>query len=120
MKLLIAGSRDYPTNGNFEAKMTELINLFGRPSEIVSGHCSTGPDKMGEAWAKGNNIPIKLFPADWDKFGKSAGPIRNKHMAQYCDRAIVFWDGLSKGSANMINELKRFNKPYNVIYSHNK
>jgi hypothetical protein len=118
MKLLIAGSRDYPTNGNFNDKMNELVKLFGVPSEVVSGHCKTGPDKLGEDWAKQNNIPVKLFPADWDKFGRSAGPIRNKHMAEYCDRAIVFWDGQSRGSQNMINELKRFNKAYHVIYPH--
>ena len=45
---------------------------------------------------------IKRFPADWDKFKKAAGYIRNEQMGNYCDIAIIFWDGSSKGTLNMI------------------
>lgn len=119
MKLLIAGSRDYPENGNFISKMKELVTIYGMPSEVVSGHCPTGADKLGEEWAAVNNAPAKLFPADWNQYGMAAGPIRNREMAKYCDRAVIFWDGKSRGSQNMINELKKHNKPYTVIYPYN-
>lgn len=118
MKLLIAGSRNYPWNGNFLEKMSEFVELHGLPSEVVSGNCHMGPDKFGEAWASTHKIPIKLFPANWSFHGKAAGPIRNQAMADYCDRAIVFWDGQSRGSKNMINALQNHNKPYNVVYPH--
>ena len=38
--------------------------------------------------------------------------IRNKEMAEYIDWAIIFWDGKSKGSENMIEQLKTLRKPY--------
>jgi hypothetical protein len=116
MKLLIAGSRDYPSGGNFKAKMAELIAIYGMPSEVVSGHCHKGVDAMGEDWAAENKVPVKRFAADWNKHGKAAGPIRNREMAPYCDRAFIFWDGKSRGSKNMIEELQRHNKPYTVVY----
>lgn len=50
--------------------------------EIVSGHC-IGADRMGEEYAKRRNYALKIFPAEWKKYGKRAGPIRNKQMIDY-------------------------------------
>lgn len=58
----------------------------------------------------------KEFPADWKAHGKAAGPIRNKQMAEYADALLLIWDGESKGSASMKNEMLKLNKPvYEVI-----
>lgn len=69
-------------------------------TEVVCG-MAKGADSLGEDWAKRNKIPIKYFPADWDKYGRSAGPIRNGEMAKYGDALILLWDGKSSGSAGM-------------------
>ncbi|WP_197026348.1 hypothetical protein [Polaribacter sp. Hel_I_88] len=47
------------------------------------------------------------FPAEWNKFGKAAGPVRNKEMAIYADALIAFWDGKSRGTKNMIQLAKQ-------------
>ncbi len=52
------------------------------------------------------------MPAEWGKHGNSAGPIRNREMAKYADMAIVLWDGYSPGAKNMVEEMRRLNKPY--------
>lgn len=70
-------------------------------SEVVSGGAK-GCDTYGEAWAKVNNIEIRRFPADWDRYGKGAGPIRNEEMAQYAEALIAVWDGRSSGTKDMI------------------
>ena len=44
---------------------------------------------------------LRVFPADWEKYGKSAGVRRNEQMAIYSDAVIVFWDGFSRGTQNM-------------------
>lgn len=55
------------------------------------------------------------MPADWDRLGKKAGMVRNAQMADYADAAIVFWDGKSNGTANMISNMKMRDKPCHVI-----
>lgn len=115
MKLLIAGGRDY-NEPDFSEKIMGVCSMYGNPTEIVSGACPNGADRMGELWAKEYSVPIKLFPADWDTHGNAAGPIRNRQMALYCDRAIIFWDGKSAGTKNMITQLQKANKPYTIIY----
>ncbi len=74
-----------------------------------------GADALGERWAKENDIPVKVFPANWDKHGKAAGPIRNKQMAAYGEMLIAFWDGKSSGTGNMISLAEPYNLKYTVI-----
>lgn len=103
MKTIIAGSRTVTYND----VITALLNcdFTDKISEIVSG-TANGADKHGETIAKEYDIPIKQFPAQWDKFGKSAGYKRNEEMANYADACICIWDGVSKGTQHMINIAK--------------
>ena len=47
------------------------------------------------------------FLAQWDKYGRQAGPMRNRQMAENADALIAYWDGESRGSKNMIEEAKK-------------
>jgi hypothetical protein len=58
---------------------------------------------MGEEWAARNNIPVELFPADWDRFGRSAGHRRNADMAARAEALVALWDGKSPGTKGMID-----------------
>lgn len=71
-------------------------------TEVVSGGCR-GIDREGVSVAGLHDIPISVFPADWKKHGRAAGPIRNKEMACYADSLILIWDGKSRGSNSMRN-----------------
>jgi len=66
-------------------------------TEVVSGG-ATGIDKEGEDYAYAHGIPVKRFPADWDKHGKAAGPIRNRDMAKYADAVALFAGGIGTNS----------------------
>ena len=94
MKLIIAGGRDY------HLTKEDFLKLDGLPpvSEVVSG-CARGVDAYGELWAKQHEIPVKRYPANWSLYGKSAGPIRNREMAEYAEALAVFPGG--KGTASM-------------------
>lgn len=73
-------------------------------TEVVSGG-ARGPDRAGELWAKINGVRVRVFPADWEKHGKAAGPIRNIEMAKYVgkDGALLpLWDGKSRGTRHMM------------------
>lgn len=104
MKLIIAGGRDF---SNYDLLCEEVSKIIaGVPCiEIVSGG-ARGADLLGEHYAIDKGIPVKRFPADWEKYGKSAGFRRNAEMAKYADWCICFWDGKSKGTGHMINLAK--------------
>jgi hypothetical protein len=89
-------------------------NLSLEDIEIVSGKAK-GADTLGELYANENNIKIIEFPADWEKFGKKAGYIRNEEMAKYSDSCIVFWDGKSKGTKHMIELAKKYNLNLKIV-----
>lgn len=70
-------------------------------TEVVSGF-ARGVDLLGELWATRNFITFKRFPADWDRFGKSAGYKRNVEMSEYAEALIAIWDQKSPGTKSMI------------------
>ena len=107
LKVIIAGSRDIRDYSLVFSILEKIMSLT--IEEVVSG-CANGVDSLGERWAEENNIPVKHFPADWDKHGKAAGPIRNCQMAAYADAAVVIHNG-SRGSKHMIETMKKLGKP---------
>lgn len=106
MKVIIAGSRSFSDYSFLCLKCDKALSSQTE-IEIVSG-TANGADKLGEKYAEGKKYPIKRFPADWDKYGKSAGYKRNEEMAKYSDALICFWDGTSKGSKSMIDLAKKY------------
>lgn len=112
MKVIIAGTRNFCDAALMADSLKDGLAMI---TEVVCG-CAQGADTLGQHWAHQHHIPVKFFPADWKTHGKKAGILRNQQMADYADSAIVFWDGASKGSHNMIAEMKRRNKPCRVIH----
>lgn len=108
MKTIIAGSRTIPL-----ILFDFIMNQYD-PSCISEVICGTakGVDTFGETWALGHGIPVKRMPADWSRWGRAAGFYRNVDMGEYCDQAIIIWDGESKGTLHMIDVMKRLGKPY--------
>lgn len=82
-------------------------------TEVVSG-TARGVDKLGETWAESAGIPVRRFPANWRKFGRAAGGFRNSEMADYADAAVILWDGESSGTLDMIDKMRRREKPREV------
>lgn len=113
MKLIIAGSRTLSISPQ---KLQWIIEHFElNPTEIVCGGAK-GIDYSGSEYSYMFNIPIKEFPADWKLYGNRAGPIRNAKMAAYGDALLLIWDGKSKGSMNMKENMVSLNKPiYEVV-----
>lgn len=101
MKVVIAGSRSIQKQEDVDYAMSFCPFEI---TEVVSGG-ATGVDTLGENWAKANNIPVKVFPAQWDLHGKAAGFIRNEQMAKYADALIAIWDGKSRGTEHMIRTM---------------
>ena len=104
-KIIVAGGRSFNNYDLLEQKLDYYL-----PSKINEGHdiviisgTAKGADSLGEKYAINKGYEIERFPANWDKYGKSAGYRRNVDMANVADACIVFWDGTSPGSKHMID-----------------
>ncbi len=111
-RIVVAGCRYY--NNYEEAKqfIDECICEIQKQNRriiFLSGGCR-GADTLGERFAQENGLEIEKHPADWKRYGRAAGPKRNKEMIENCDMVICFWDGKSKGTGSAINYAKRLEK----------
>ena len=87
MKYIIAGGRDFNNRTIMFSILSKHINNMY--DTVISGD-ARGADALGTEWAMHFQIPVKHFPAQWDKYGKSAGFIRNAEMGDEADALIAF------------------------------
>jgi hypothetical protein len=113
-RVIIAGGRDFEDYTFLQEKCTKVLTSK-LPRVIIISGCAKGADKLGEVFAAYNNLEVERFPADWDKFGKSAGHVRNRQMADVSDALIAFWDGRSKGTGGMVMTMRKLEKPVRII-----
>lgn len=117
-RALIVGSRNFDDYELLEEIMDG--RLADKSSvEIVSGG-ARGADSLAERYAKERGYKLTVFPADWDKYGKSAGYIRNEEMHRYIRESserlcVAFWDGESKGTAHNFELSKKYNNPIDIV-----
>lgn len=112
MKVLVCGSREWKDDGYIATRLDEFHELYGI-TEIIEG-CARGADRVAEAWAMNRGIPLRHFPADWDRYQPTdqsrknpAGAIRNRQMLDEGRPTIViaFHRNLndSKGTRDMVH-----------------
>lgn len=116
-RVIVAGGRDFTDYKLAKEKIDYYLEDLKGNYEIVCG-MARGSDMLGFKYAMDNNKKIHSFPANWDKFGKRAGYIRNEEMAKFSDVLIAFWNGRSKGTGHMI-ELARQYKLGIVVVPYN-
>lgn len=115
-KTIIAGSRD-TSKEIFDLVWCLIVQCAEnfKTTEVVSGH-AIGVDRFGELVAKeALHVPIMIFLPDYDKYGRQAPLRRNTQMAIYADNLIAIWDGKSRGTKHMIDQMRFRNKPVEII-----
>lgn len=110
MNIGVVGGRDF----NDYESMEQVLFSVVEPTDdkIISGGAA-GADTLAERFAKENNIPTKIYKADWKNLGKSAGILRNRDIIAQSDYIVAFWDGKSKGTKDTID--KAFEKGVAVL-----
>lgn len=95
MRLLVCGGRNYADRDAVYCALLEL-----HPSAVITGGAS-GADRIAEEWAR-PVVPVETYKADWTKYGKAAGPIRNQQMIDEGkpDAVLAFPGG--RGTADMV------------------
>lgn len=115
MNVAVIGSRGFSNYALLESELNK-IHSASPITQIVSGG-ARGADRMGETWAKQNNIPTLIFLPDWDKYGKSAGFIRNKDIIANAELVVAFWDGNSRGTKSSIDIANEQSKKTIIVNS---
>jgi len=106
MKVLVCGGRDYTDL----PKLCDVLDDMHAKSQItlIIHGAARGANKLASYWAKSRGVEQRAFPADWQKHGKAAGPIRNLQMLEegQPDLCIAFPTG-GPGTRNMIGHAKQ-------------
>ena len=110
-RTIIAGSRNFT---NIKLAYDTLAEYKDKIKVVLCGEAK-GADTIGRQWAEENHIPIRSYPADWQKYPTAAGYVRNKQMGDYGDELVAFWDGVSPGTNDMITYMKKLGKKVTVI-----
>lgn len=100
MRVLVTASRDWD---DAEVIALALIDAQaqGHPvlPTLVVGACPTGADHIAYALAAGWGWPTERHPADWDRYGKRAGYLRNAEMVDAgADVCLAFIRNSSRGA----------------------
>lgn len=128
-RVVIFGGRDFMDYGFLKVKLDGLLRVKKLTHKIVIlNGGAKGADALGARYAKERGYKVEDFPADWKnidvpnaivksnqygKYNANAGMLRNQDMADACDVAVGFWDGMSTGTADMIDRVSK--KPNRIF-----
>jgi hypothetical protein len=111
MKLAVVGSRKF----NDYTLLRKELSMYDNIEEIVSGGAK-GADALAERYAREVlKIEPTVFRADWKRWGKRAGPLRNQKIWEYADQGIAFWDGFSPGTKDSIDWANFHRKKVKIV-----
>ena len=111
---LVCGGRKFADQAMFDDVMARLLGMWGCPSKIVHG-AAPGADTMADTWGRQMAIEVIAVPADWDKHGNAAGPIRNEDMLmKHRPKRVIAFPGRN-GTADMVRRAKNRRGEIDVI-----
>lgn len=105
MRILVCGGRDFDDEPRLHTTLDKILEE-SNDILIISG-MARGADSMAINWAVKNDLHYEGYPADWKKYGRAAGPIRNQQMLDEGrpDLVIAFPGGT--GTRDMIRRTKK-------------
>lgn len=106
MRVLVCGCRDFNDPMTLGSWLGGIHKNNGPITLIIEGG-SSGADYMARKFAERQGIPVRTFDAEWGKYGKSAGPIRNRQMlVEGKPDLVVAFEG-GAGTADMVKQARR-------------
>mgnify|MGYP001025382263 CR=1 FL=1 len=113
-KVGVVGSRSF-TDYEYLCGVLDSLDL-SVSDMIVSGGCKFGADALAERYAASRGLELKIFYADWQRYGRSAGVIRNRALVKFCDFVVLFWDGHSRGTGSTLRFCLEEKVPFLVVW----
>lgn len=102
-RIIVCGNRDMTDKETVKTVLNAIYREEGIYVTIVHGGCPTGADAFADEHARFLGFTVEVHPANWKKFGRRAGPLRNEHIAGLgAEYGVAFWNGKSSGTGGMI------------------
>jgi hypothetical protein len=112
-RVLVCGSRSVH-RGHLHLVYNELV-LMPKNTVIIHGACR-GADLVADEVARELGLTIEAYPAEWDRLGRAAGPLRNTKMLESgVGLVLSFWDGVSGGTADTMKKARKMGIPVRVV-----
>lgn len=108
MRVLVTGGRDFNDLALLEMTL-DAIHATNVIAVLIHGAAS-GADSLAGEWAVRNGIELIACPADWKRYGRRAGPLRNRQMLDLSPDLLVAFPG-GRGTADMIAAAKERGVP---------
>lgn len=109
IRILVCGGRRYRDRERVFQVLDSYARVF--TIEVVIHGDASGADKLADEWAKARGIEVQPFPANWTKFGRAAGPIRNGSMLRWGNPTHVIAFPGHDGTADMVGKARRAGVP---------
>lgn len=113
MRIAIVGSRNWDYL-HIVSRTVQYLHFINPDNLFVSGR-GGNVDLCAEEEAKKLHLSTVIFPAQWNRHGKAAGPIRNERIVEACTAILFFWDGTSIGTRGTIDLAVAYKRPYLII-----
>jgi hypothetical protein len=99
-RVLVFGGRDYRDRPQMESALQRIL----RDGDVVVHGGARGADHLAGDIGQVLGHHVEVYPADWGRWGKGAGPIRNQQMLNSgIDLAVEFPGG--RGTRDMARRL---------------
>lgn len=130
IRLIVAGGRDFNDFGYLVKSLDHMLKRYNREDVLIIEGGATGADRLGREYAKLRGIDFTTQNADWKdlktppvlikrnsygEYNALAGIARNHKMGDMASHAVIYWDGKSTGSKDMLNYMKQLKKPVKVF-----
>ena len=117
-RIIVCGGTDF-NDYDYLCKNLDVLLESYKEIRLVSGHAK-GADTFAERYAAEKGIPIRVFPAEWEKYARAAGPIRNRSMLDYAKEGepvvAAFWNGRSRSTRNMLKLAEAAGAERHIFY----
>lgn len=108
MRVIVCGSREFYDQNLVFRTLDRLFSKVNKKKLIILSGGARGADKFGEIWCFQRMVSYEVFHANWERYGKAAGHIRNTEMLEAAPDALVaFWNGKSLGTADMLTKARK-------------
>lgn len=113
MRLLVCGDRNWADRAAVARFIAEA------DPEVVIHGAARGADSLAGEEATRLGISVEAYPADWTRYGRAAGPVRNQQMLTEGrpDAVLAFHEDItnSKGTADMVRRARKAGLPVTVV-----